>query len=253
METKMITLPFEVELAKKIQAGELPGKIVTEDGNDARIVCWDMRKENFPIVAVIGYDGEEKVYEYTENGCFYFNGIYEETRNLVIQTSEWSQYKEGDVLEFEDGSIVIFDEFEKRAEGTRISFFAALKHGYELVFPIKKSDYFGSLCEISGYATKGEKRYFIDALKQSTDSRAKEYLKRFFGIEEKEVPEQKLDFLQPVLVRGHSSNQWRYGNFTHMSGGLHFVSGGIGYKYCIPYTEQTKHLLGTTYNWEEQQ
>ena len=100
-------------------------------------------------------------------------------------------------------------------------------------------------------ATEEEKQQLIDALKQSTDPRAKEYLKRFFGIEEKQ--ECEFEFLQPVLVRANPSYQWLYGNFTHMSGELHFVSGGIGYKYCIPYTEQTKHLLGTTDNWEAQQ
>ena len=33
METKMITIPFDVELAKEIQAGAKPGKIITRCKN----------------------------------------------------------------------------------------------------------------------------------------------------------------------------------------------------------------------------
>ena len=100
-------------------------------------------------------------------------------------------------------------------------------------------------------ATEEEKQKLIKRLQEEDTDKAKGILTRFFGIEEKQ--ECEFEFLQPVLVRANPSYQWLYGNFTHMSGELHFVSGGIGYKYCIPYTEQTKHLLGTTDNWEAQQ
>jgi hypothetical protein len=39
MKTKII--PFDLETAKKIQSGEIEGRITTKDGKDVRIVCTD--------------------------------------------------------------------------------------------------------------------------------------------------------------------------------------------------------------------
>ena len=53
METKYITIPFDVERAKRIQDKEELGKIVTRDGRSVRIVCWDMKNDEYPIIALI--------------------------------------------------------------------------------------------------------------------------------------------------------------------------------------------------------
>lgn len=44
METKYTTVPFDIERAKRITNGEEPGKIITRDKRDVRIVCWDAKK-----------------------------------------------------------------------------------------------------------------------------------------------------------------------------------------------------------------
>ena len=261
METKMITIPFEVELTKEIQAGTKPGKIVIRDGRSVRIVCWDMNGEGYPIVGIITNDnGEEWVTRFTKAGQYYIE-CGEHECNLALQVPEWTQFKEGDVIycDTTDGRgdryiwlAIVTELFYHVTDGISLGFYFAI----DIEGKDKGKINFDGLDNCADYvrlATEEEKQQLIDVLKESTDPRAKEYLKRFFGIEEKEVSEQKLDFLQPVLVRANPSYQWLYGNFTHMSGELHFVSGGIGYKYCIPYTEQTKHLLGTTDNWEAQQ
>ena len=261
METKMITIPFEVELAKEIQAGTKHGKIVTRDGRDVRIVCWDFKFKGLPIVALTSCDnGEEQYGAYSKDGHSLGRKNKSES-DLMLQVREYTQYKEGDVIycDSTDGRgdryiwLAITKElFYHDTNGISLDFYFAI----DMEGKDKGKTDFDGIDNYADYvrlATEEEKQQLIDALKQSTDPRAKEYLKRFFGIEEKEVSEQKLDFLQPVLVRANPAYQWLYGNFTHMSGELHFVSGGIGYKYCIPYTEQTKHLLGTTDNLEAQQ
>ena len=258
METKMITIPFEVELAKEIQAGTKPGKITSRGGRDARIVCWDRKAyTNYHIVALLDTPKFELVTSHTETGE---SDSYKEY-NLMLQVPEWMQFKEGDVIycDTTDGRgdryiwlAIMKGLFGQVSDGISLDFYFAI----DIEGKDKGKINFDGLDNYADYvrlATEEEKQQLIDALKESTDPRAKEYLKRFFGIEEKEVSEQKLDFLQPVLVRANPSYQWLYGNFTHMSGELHFVSGGIGYKYCIPYNDQTKHLLGTTDNWEAQQ
>ena len=259
METKMITIPFEVELAKEIQAGIKPGKITSRGGRDARIVCWDRKAyTNYHIVALLDTPKFELVTSHTETGE---SDSYNEY-NLMLQVPEWTQFKDGDVLACEvDNGGGNFCKWYSVLKGmigddfSRPYITSYVDYNYDSSYRAGELIYDDTANNIDSIrlATEEEKQQLIDALKQSTDPRAKEYLKRFFGIEEKEVSEQKLDFLQPVLVRANPSYQWLYGNFTHMSGELHFVSGGIGYKYCIPYTEQTKHLLGTTDNWEAQQ
>ena len=59
--------------------------------------------------------------------------------------------------------------------------------------------------------------------------------------------------LQPfdkVLVRDNNDNseRWRCDLFSHIStkGCFRFICVGNGYHYCIPYNEETKHLVGTT-------
>lgn len=257
MEIKMITIPFEVEKAKKIQAGELPGKIVTHDGRNARIVCWDRKTEQ-----------KYKIVSLSDTGKFEFVSYNDETgksdssteNKLVLQVPEWTQFKDGDVLacEVDNGGGEYYKWFsilkgEVELMFDNINFNSYVSYDHETSYNAGELTYDEHADNIDTIrlATEEEKQQLIDALKQSTDPRAKEYLKRFFGIEEKQKCE--FEFLQPVLVRANPSYQWLYGNFTHMSGELHLVSGGIGYKYCIPYTEQTKHLLGTTDNWEEQQ
>ena len=51
MKTKRID--FDIDLAKKIQAGEAQGRIVTREGLPARVICWDRIDEDYPIVALV--------------------------------------------------------------------------------------------------------------------------------------------------------------------------------------------------------
>ena len=253
----MITIPFEVEKAKKIQAGELPGKIVTHDGKNARIVCWDRKTEQ-----------KYKIVSLSDTGKFEFVSYNDETgksdssteNKLVLQVPKWTQYKDGDILacEVDNGG------------GEYYKWFSILKGEVELMFDNINFNSYVSYCHETSYnageltydehadsidtirlATEEEKQKLIKRLQEEDTDKAKGILTRFFGIEEKQ--ECEFEFLQPVLVRANPSYQWLYGNFTHMSGELHLVSGGIGYKYCIPYNEHTKHLLGTTNKLKEQQ
>ena len=253
----MITIPFEVEKAKKIQAGELPGKIVTHDGRNARIVCWDRKTEQ-----------KYKIVSLSDTGKFEFVSYNDETgksdspteNKLVLQVPEWTQFKDGDVLTCEVDC----------GGGEYYKWFSILKGEVELMFDNINFNSYVSYCHETSYnageltydehadsidtirlATEEEKQKLIKRLQEEDTDKAKGILTRFFGIEEKQ--ECEFEFLQPVLVRANPSYQWLYGNFTHMSGELHLVSGGIGYKYCIPYNEHTKHLLGTTNKLKEQQ
>ena len=67
--------------------------------------------------------------------------------------------------------------------------------------------------------------------------------------------------LQPfdkVLVRGQNGQNWRAELFSHVDNDFHMVVGSCYWTQCIPYNEDTKHLLGTSddcpeyYKWWEE-
>lgn len=247
----MINIPFEVEKAKKIQAGELPGKIVTRGGYNVRVLCWDRKTESrYHIVALLNYDEYEDIAIYSENGESNKVGS---SCDLMLQVTELAQCKEGDILVLKSGTVFIFDRFRNHKQYNVNKFFAAVSaKSRELCFPSNANSFLGYMEEIEGYATEEQKQILIDALKASTDPRAKEYLKRFFGMEEKK--ECEFEPFQKVLVRGND-NRWCADFFSHLDFEVdnHFICVGGMANECIPYNEQTKHLLGTTENWEEQQ
>lgn len=57
-----ITRPFNLELAK---AGK---PVCTRDGRKARVICFDLKDEPYPIVAAVGNDSSETLLCYTTNG-----------------------------------------------------------------------------------------------------------------------------------------------------------------------------------------
>ena len=55
--------------------------------------------------------------------------------------------------------------------------------------------------------------------------------------------------LQPfdkVLVRKYSVSDWQCGFFSHPHFENQYFVGNDGYEFCIPYNDDTKHLVGTT-------
>ena len=250
----MITIPFDVERAKKIQAGEELGKVVTRDGKDARVAFWDLRSGDDKHILVV----YERGHGYQGYGTRFLDGrindYMENDKDLMLQVPEWTQYKEGDILVVLPEVVVIFNRFEECTDCCKTKFFVALSAESEkLYFPDREENHFGYREDIKGYANEEQKQQLIVALKASTDPRAKEYLKRFFGIEEK--PEYKFEPFQKVLVRFDDDYIWEASLFSHKdekrNGDPYCTVGGIYYEQCIPYNEQTKPLLGTTDNWEE--
>ena len=55
--------------------------------------------------------------------------------------------------------------------------------------------------------------------------------------------------LQPfdkVLVRYHDTGRWKCAFYSHESTIYKYTTANSGYMYCIPYNDETKHLLGTS-------
>lgn len=166
METKEITIPFDLERAKRITNGEEEGKIITGDGRKARIICWDAKVEQgYPIGALISEGNIEVIKFYRTNGDY-----------NSAPSNEYAKLK-----------LSVPDQSSKD----------------------------------SNYSNIG-----------------KEY---------------NLEPFQKVLCRDHKKNKWTGDFFLHMFKDGRFCCVSFDWRYCIPYNEQTKHLLNTTDNWEAKQ
>ena len=189
METKMITIPFDVELAKEIQAGTKPGKITTRDGRDVRIVCWD-RKTDKPhhIVALLDTPKFELVTNHNETGESESYNEY----NLILQVPEWTQYKEGDVLACEvDNGGGDFCKWYSVLKGkigddfSRPYITSYVDYNYDSSYRVGELIYDDAANNVDSIrlATEEEKQKLIKRLQEEDTTKAKDILKRFFGIE----------------------------------------------------------------------
>lgn len=267
METKYITIPFDVERAKRISNGEEEGKIVTRDGKEVRIVCFNVRHNNYPIVGLIDEGNYESAESFSKNGS-YSIGDGELDCDLLLSVPEWAIYKDGDIIYCEvdngDNSVCKWVSILKG----KVEWFDGDLYTDEYATYIIESNTCKGEMSFDGYAdnidtialaNEHQKQYLIESLKQSKDPKAKECLKRFFGIEEnpnhsnteKTGKEFELKPFDKVLVRD-DDGVWFAGIFSHLRGdGQFFCAGGNLWEQCLPYNEQTAHLLGTTEDWEE--
>ena len=246
METKMIRVPFEVELAKKITNGECDGRIVTRDGRKARIVCWDKKSDSIYNIVALLYENEiELIFTYTVNG---FEVVDVESDNdLMLEIPEYMTFKDGDVIAYDNVKDVFF------IIGSKCSMTDENPH-YHVKYE-KGYIAFGtedSFCRLKGsrLATEEEKQKIFESLIFSSDFRAKECLERFFNIEQKQ--EYEFNPFDKVLVRDNGGF-WICSLFSHISekqDKYKYITVTGSFEYCIPYNEQTAHLLGTTENYE---
>ena len=82
---KTTTIPFELETAMKIQAGEIKGAIKTKEGMKARILCTDVQ-DVYPIVAAITGSMGEQVLTFKNNGSYH--AVISDPRDLVLEVPE---------------------------------------------------------------------------------------------------------------------------------------------------------------------
>ena len=249
METKMITIPFDLERAKRIQKGKEEGKITTRDGSSVRIVCWDVKGPTYCLIALITLlPANCEICKYY-NKYGYYNvedgeGYELDNHALVLRIPKYTQYKDGDILVSNLGNPFIF----KSINGKYCDYYVGTDVGNKLIF--RKTGEWCRLSEVEGYANEEQKQQLINALQDSKEPLAKEYLKRFFNIEKEEFKP-----FDRVLVKDNNE-RWICSIFSHKISTntyLRYVTISGRYNQCIPYNEETKHLLGTDKNWENKQ
>lgn len=255
MEHKLVKVPFGVELAKKITNKECEGKIVTRSGKSARIVCFDMKSDSC-IVAIIQDEFDEHVYSYPKDGCIILNK--QSGSDLILEIPEYMTFKDGDIIKLSNDTytwLSIIKDIDLADDGKGGLLYFTNDYVSILINDgngsVDIDTYSDAGCNVEK-ATEEEKQKLIDAMKANESPKAKEYLKRFFGIEEKK----EYEFKPKDWVLCRSGDEWCLCRFSHKTmrfdGVLMFVTvGGIAYEQCIPYNEQTAHLIGKTDDWKE--
>ena len=85
MKKKIV--PFDLDTAKKIQAGEIEGAIETRKGLPVRLLCTDVKGLQCVVTATLCKDGPEVVDLYGVRGNFNPSGAYSE-HDLVLKVSD---------------------------------------------------------------------------------------------------------------------------------------------------------------------
>ena len=242
----MVTIPFDLETAKKIRKGERLGQIVAEKGrNRAEIVYEDDLCNAYPLLVVI--HSIPVLADWFSSTGKAFN----DANRLLLEVPEYVTFKDGDVLSNEEGNYI----FILNTNGKYLtSFYASLNQKGILKIEDGLSAWENQI-EKYRFATESERQKLVDALKASKEPEAKEYLKRFFGIEEK--PKYEFKPFDKVLVRKEGNKKWNISLFARE---IVDDSDGLSYKYecsngtlwdcCIPF-EGNEYLLGTAENSEE--
>ena len=165
----------------------------------------------------------------------------------MLEIPEYMTIKDGDIIAYDDCDTmaIINAEFFNNDSGDICS------KSYITILDEKNLQQFSVSKNSARLATEKEKQKFVNILKDSKELKAKVYLKRFFGIEEKQ--EYEFNPFDKVIVRDDSDDIWQANIFSHKEKDVEYPYRCIngGYHECIPYNDQTAHLLGTTDNWEE--
>jgi hypothetical protein len=245
MEQKTVTIPFDLETAKRINIGGIVGRIVTEKGRNRAEIVHEDNSSSCPLLVVI-HSITVSADWFSATG----KALSSENR-LLLEVPEYITFKDGEVLSNEDGSYI----FILNTHGKYLtSFYASLNQKGILKIEDGLSAWENQI-EKYRFATESERQKLVDALKASKEPEAKEYLKRFFGIEEK----LKYDFkpFDKVLVRKEGNKKWNISLFAREIvddyNGLPYkyeCSNGTLWDYCIHF-EGNECLLGTTENPEK--
>lgn len=241
---KTVTIPFDLELAKKIQNGEVEGEIVDKRGINYEIVKWDASGSHSLICT--NFNKQRNI----TTACTYtFEGKYvgknkESDFDLQLVVPEYLTWKEGNYLTISDGNtkfIFIFKLY-KSDDKYQIKYHAMFNTNSKHLFEddelmLNERDYIYP-------STPSEIAILTEELKKD----GKKWNEEKKCIEDIQLP--VLNFKDWCLARSDKSRPWTPVQFafvfTDGDGREYLMScGGISWREWIP-MEGNEHLMGKT-------
>lgn len=244
-DTKMIIVPFAIELAKKIINKEIEGRIYdTYYKCPARIVDFNFQTTQGKFNVVISEIGEskERFALCNDDGIIYLDreGKFDEKPVFMLEIPEYVTFKDGDVLSYDSGTFIL-----KRIDDKDSVEYYAIFYGLDVEFD--SGCLMKNIVSQLRLATVEEKQKLIEELNKSKNPKAKECLKKL-SVEQKPGYEFKP---KDWVIGRDDEGEWYLDIFSHKRKNGEFACIGSIWKQCIPYNEQTAHLLGTNKDWKE--
>lgn len=161
----------------------------------------------------------------------------------TLEIEKQPEFKDGDIVVSNSGSIVLFKEIKC---GERVYYHACMING-NVYIKGTEDEYYGIVSDIDRLATDTEKLQFFDALAKKG---------KRWDVGKKQIvdlkPKVELKPFDKVLVRDAADDAWHIDLFERMQNSRVYPYMCLNrvWNFCIPYNENTKHLLGTTDEWE---
>lgn len=146
-------------------------------------------------------------------------------------------------LEFKDGDIVVYGKSVaicRRIYKHTLSFYVSLNEMVGLLFADEVES-----SEEYRFATDEDKQQLFDALAKE-GKRCDSEKKQIVDLK----PKVELKPFDKVVVRDTECSTWCADLFSHIDVDYRYACVGATWSFCIPYNEETAHLLGTTDEWK---
>lgn len=159
---------------------------------------------------------------------------------LVVEKPQ-PEFKDGDIVMSDSGTIVLVRGISLTR---KIYYHAYMRNEYIYINPIE-GEFFSRISRIKRFATDSEKQQLFDALAKKGKA---------WDAEQKQIvdlkPKCEFKPFDKVLSRRCSEDYWVLNFYSHKTDYYHVCIDGSSNLDCIPYNEETAHLLGTTDEWK---
>ena len=209
--------------------------------------------DNRIFVLSTNNDGGKFSQSFLKDGSYHSN--YSQSECLLFPSSQmrnWSKFawKKGDVLVNGDRDVHII--FEKFTDNT----YTAVRGKYYYYQGNGKNRYYPSreradvVTEIFSIETESAAQTsYINAIEKRFGGK---FNRETLEVEKQSEFKVELKPFDKVLVRDLTNEKWNIDFFGYVHNGDNYPYRCVSspWKFCIPYNENTKHLLGTTDDWE---
>lgn len=159
---------------------------------------------------------------------------------LVVEKPQ-PEFKDGDIVMSDSGTIVLVRGISLTR---KIYYHAYMRNEYIYINQVK-GEFFSRISRIKRFATDSEKQQLFDALEKEGKA---------WDAEKKQIvdlkPKCEFKPVDKVLSRRCSEDYWVLNFYSHKTDYYHVCIDGSSNLDCIPYNEETAHLLGTTDEWK---
>lgn len=112
-------IPFDIKFRPQIESGEF--KVETRNGRTARVICWNIKDNNYPIIALFEEYGKECLISYTQNGQYMIGKSNVSDLFIVTPEPELTEFEQevSDIVEYckEHGENVASYYAKRHAKG----------------------------------------------------------------------------------------------------------------------------------------